>query len=132
MPIRRSPLPKRQQSIQRTRVKPVNRQRKAKSFARAYHSKARVEWVKRQPCAACLLIGYSENAHVGKQGKGAGRKGNADQIAPLCRSTPNRLGCHVLFDEFPTQFYERYPQFDAVQECAQTEQDWLASQEASV
>ena len=84
-----------------------NTKRKAAEFARCYHSVERVEFVKRLPCAACGVVGYSQNAHVGKDGKGAGRKAHYTMIAPLCgpRSIPQldgRLfvweGCHSLFD----------------------------------
>ena len=77
------------------RRKPIrkrNPQRKKREYARAYHSKARVEFVKSLPCQMCFRVGQTDNAHVGKKGAGAGRKANYDQIAALCRS------CHTDFD----------------------------------
>lgn len=67
-----------------TLVKPINRARKASEFQRAYHSKARVAWVKAQPCAV-LLCNHApcENAHI--ESGGMGRKADADKIIPLCR-----------------------------------------------
>src|SRR5688500_2875319 len=71
------------------RVKPVNRKRRQAEFARCYHSKERVTWVKALPCGWCRLRGLvrvsvpSDNAHVVTDGMG--RKANYDAIAPLCR-----------------------------------------------
>lgn len=92
------------------RIKP--KKRKPSEFARIYGSKGRVEWVKSLECCACGDDGYSENAHVGTEGKGAGLKANADQIAPLCgpHYTPRYSivsrypGCHRLFDEYKAPF----------------------------
>ena len=122
----RKPLPRSTKPIKRGRVKRVNAQRKAREFARTYHSVERVEFVKRLPCASCGKIGASQNAHIGKEGKGAARKGNYDQIAPLCG--PNRwgeIGCHTLHDlYYSTTFRTLFPRFDAPQACAATEAAW--------
>lgn len=125
-------------AVKRTRVKRVNPQRKAREFARCYGSKERVEWVKTLPCAACGIVGYSQNAHVGRAGRGAGRRGDASQIAPLCSyrvtfviDKPVTRGCHQLHDEQPAIFASRYPDFDATAACARVASLWAAHQEGN-
>lgn len=81
-PQRRTGLPKATKPIARGPVKASNSKRKAKSFARAYGSKARVAWVQAQPCVVCQWT-PCENAHIA--GGGAGRKADAASIIPLCR-----------------------------------------------
>ena len=98
--MRRTPL-KRQ-----GKPRPVNRKRKAREFARAYGSTARVEFVKALPCANCGIVGYSQNAHT--ENGGAGRKGPYTSIIPLCgpHGFPGFIyeGCHARWDrhEIPT------------------------------
>lgn len=84
------PLPPRSHPVARGAVKRSNPKRKASEFRRAYGSKARVEWVKRQPCPVCLALGMRgdwtaerDNAHI--VGGGAGRKADRTMIVPLCR-----------------------------------------------
>ena len=48
--------------------------------------------------AGCIAS-PSDNAHVGHEGAGAGRKANADQIAPLCR-----MHHRELHDNGPASF----------------------------
>lgn len=116
----------------------MNRKRKAREFARAYHSKARVEFVKSLPCAACGVVGYSENAHVPPTGEaGAGYRADYRFIAPLCgrRGSAENIpagryyvGCHQLFDNYPWVFEQRHPNFDPAKAAAETESAWLATQ----
>lgn len=73
-------------------IRKVNPKRRKSEYARAYHSKARSAFVASLPCQMCFRVGPSDNAHVGKEGKGAGRKANYNQIAALCRT------CHSAFD----------------------------------
>lgn len=110
-PLQRSSPPKRS-----SRVKNVNRRRKAKEFARAYGSKERVTWVKARPCEACNVIGYSGNAHLLGNG-GAGRKGRHTTIGALCGPRPAAHdfvwpGCHSLYDEHRSSFNQIFPDFD--------------------
>lgn len=77
-PIRRSSKP-----IKRSRVRPRNAKRRTSEWARAYGSKARVQWVKSQPCILCGER-PSENAHI--RTGGMGRKADACLIVPLCRT----------------------------------------------
>lgn len=68
-----------------SRVKNVNRRRKAKEWKRAYGSKERVAFVASLPC---LVDGCTatpcENAHT--RGEGASRKAGFALIVPLCHN----------------------------------------------
>lgn len=115
----------------------VRRRRTKKDFARIYGSKARVEWVKRQPCVACGVVGYSENAHVAPKGEaGTGYKADAKWIVPLCAGWGSMrymergyyCGCHTLYDDYPWIFVRKFPDFDAEKACAETARQWEESQ----
>jgi hypothetical protein len=95
----------------------VNKDRRDREFPRTYGSIERVQWVQRQPCivpgcdrAPCV------NMHV--EGGGAGRKADADKIAP---------GCHVHHHELDTQgrqsFEAKYG-IDLQAAAYATEQGW--------
>ena len=86
-PLRRTGPPKR-----KTPLKPQNRARKSRESARAYGPKERREWLTRQPCVSCGLIGTDErpNHQHHTKGGGVGRKADADTIVPLCPT------CHRL------------------------------------
>ena len=73
----------------RASVRPVNPARKAREFARAYGSQARVEWIKAYGCLVCPRVG-SQNAHLPSK-SGAGRKGDAKYCVPLCHQCHNDL-----------------------------------------
>jgi len=75
--------------VKRTRLNPVNRERRKREFARAYGSKARVEWIQSLACLHCLSR-PSENAHTPSR-SGMGRKGDASTIVPLCSACHHRL-----------------------------------------
>lgn len=88
--MKRSPMPPRTARLapgappaRRTRMKARNADRKAREFARCYHSVERVEWVKSLECAvpSCWRVNI-ENAHTVTGG--AGRKADAHTIVPLC------------------------------------------------
>lgn len=100
--------------------------RKAKSFVRAYESEERVEFIKSLPCTGCGVTGYSENAHVGREGKGAGRKANADQITPLCGPHGLMIGCHRAFDRFLFPFNRASTRIPVILSCVDTQRKWLA------
>lgn len=59
----------------------VNPKRRKSEFARCYHSKERVKFVRSLACCVCSAR-PSENAHI--VNGGMGRKADYDQIAPLC------------------------------------------------
>ena len=70
--------------MKRSRLRARNPKRKQSEWQRAYGSKARVAWVKAQPCVVGQhCAGPIENAHTANGGMG--RKGDADTIVPLCR-----------------------------------------------
>lgn len=114
----------RRKPLKRSAIPPRNPKRRRSEFARCYHSKERVEFVKRMPCIRCGLHGYSDNAHVGRKGAGAGRKADYDQIAPLCGWPSNHIGgdCHG-------KLHRGQLIVDAgtrANWCAYTEQQWQA------
>ena len=85
----------------KTRIKASNAKRRTSEFARCYHSRERVRFVKGLPCLVCNALspfigettrGRSDNAHV--ETDGAGRKADYDRIIPLCRSHHTRYDEH--------------------------------------
>ena len=99
------------------------KKRKPSEFARIYGSKERVEFIKSLPCAACLAVGFSQNAHLLGNG-GAGRKKSYTTVGPLCG------GCHEQYDEHRWAFNIVFPDFDPIKVSAETETAWLAYQSA--
>jgi hypothetical protein len=89
----------------RKQVKRRNAKRRQTEFARCYHSKARVQWVKAR---ACLVANAQcrqpiENAHVTDDGtKGMGRKSGFACIAPLCRF--HHFELHIIGPEFESRY----------------------------
>lgn len=93
--------------------------RKIREFARCFHSKERVEFVKRLPCAATGKFGNIDNAHVCDDGtKGIGRRSGYRCIVPLNRDA------HRLLHRHPTRFYNTYGAFDWPNLAAYTELQW--------
>ena len=89
----------------KTRIKASNAKRRMSEFARCYHSRERVRFVKGLPCFYCNALspflgdatrGRCDNAHV--ETDGAGRKASYDKIVPLCRSH------HAWYDEHRAPF----------------------------
>jgi hypothetical protein len=87
----------------RKRLRARNPKRYAANLRRAYDSPERRAWVKTLPCVGCGVVGYSENAHVCGN-DGAGRKGAATTIAPLCHDRFDVVGCHRKYDEHKPPF----------------------------
>lgn len=93
----RVPKPKASAKSVRKPVKRVNPARKKREWERAYGSKARVEWVKAQPCAYCVGLSpffgktdsSSHNAHT--EHDGGSRKGGYKSIVPLCPTHHSRF-----------------------------------------
>lgn len=117
----------RKSAIRRTPIK--RKGRSASEYARIYGSPSRVKFVKSLPCCACGVVGWSVNAHLTPIGeKGTGYKGHHRFIAPLC----NRRGwfwpirsCHILYDDYPSEFQVSYPDFDPEKASAETQRLWL-------
>ena len=83
-PLKRSGKLERKAELHRKRqIKRRNARRRAKEFTRAYGSVERVRRVQAMPCCVCGGL-PSENAHI-PGGSGAGRKGDARWIIPLCK-----------------------------------------------
>lgn len=111
------------------------REKEARDYARKYGSEARVKFVKSLPCAACGVVGFSENAHVPPTAEsgGAGRKADYRFIVPLCgphRTDMNRVGLtsghHWILDKLlgREKFEAEYcVNFDEL--AADTEKRWL-------
>ena len=115
---RRTPLKR------RTPVKPVNRTRKASTFARCYGSKARVAFVQSLPCLLCGRT-PSDNAHLHGYG-GMGTKGPYDTIIPLCRF------CHRDYDEAGAMSSLRMPWDAGEAFAAYVESLWLRWQQTPI
>ena len=69
--------------LRKSRVNPINRERRDREWARAYGSVERVEAVRAMRCCVPGCNGLSENAHITTGGMG--RKADADKVANLCR-----------------------------------------------
>lgn len=97
-------------------VKKVNRKRKASEFARCYHSKRRVSWVKGLPS---VVSGESpcDNVHV--RGDGAGRKAGYEYIIPLTRAE------HRELHQIGARSFERKCKVFLLMEAARTMSAWL-------
>ena len=101
-PLRKSPLKRSGKPLKRTRIK--KKPRSKSEFARIYHSKERVEFIKSLPCCACGIEGFSDNAHVAPPSKkGTGYKAGYIWIVPLCGTRTDvsnpaylvwTMGCH--------------------------------------
>lgn len=99
--------------------------RKPGEFARIYGSKARVEWVKAQPCvfanpdSACE--GMIENAHI--ECGGYGRKADYCRVVPICKHHHGMVhwcGTKTMSESFG---------IDLAAKAADTERRWQAFQE---
>lgn len=108
----------------------VNKRRRPSEKLRIYGTSQRRAFIRRLPCSACGAEGFSQNAHVGTNGRGAGRKADADQIAPLCGPRYNLVGCHAQFDQKRSDFERRFPWYVPEVIAAETERAWLAFSEA--
>lgn len=98
--------------------KPSKRSHAAKrdaEFRRTYHSAERVAFVRREACRVCGDR-PSENAHIGRAGKGMGRKADYTMIAPLCSACHAKLHRGQLVIDRAT----------AHEWCVDTERRWQA------
>jgi hypothetical protein len=114
---------------------PVRKISRKTQTLRIYGGKKRIEFVKSLPCAACGVVGFSENAHVAPSSeKGTGYKASAKWIAPLCgfhlHPFGQFIGCHALYDEHRSTFDTVRPSFNPEAAAAATERAWKAFQEA--
>lgn len=92
--------PKALKRLQRaTGVRKRNPGRRKSEFARAYGSRERVAFVKRQPCVSCASRSNIQNHHI--VNGGAGRKADAALIVPLCGN------CHWVWHHYGVQYLPR-------------------------
>lgn len=87
----KAPIPRHAKLERGGPPKRENRARKLSAFARSYHSKARVRFVKSLPCAADGR-GPCDNAHIPHESAGAGLKAIYQAVIPLCSGIN---GCHA-------------------------------------
>jgi hypothetical protein len=111
----------------------VKRPPSAEETTRSMGTLARRKFVAALPCAACGIVGYSQNAHL-LGTEGTGRKKHHSTIGPLCaphpRIGPFSEGCHNAYDEHRWLFDARFPDFNPEAVAAQIEADWQVSQGA--
>lgn len=113
------------------RIKPVNRKRRQSEFARCYHSRERVAFVKALPCLVCRR-GPCDNAHI--ETGGMGRKADYTKIVPLCSMGADDpfgpgypKGHHGFFHQIGREsFVTCYPKLalDLEAAAAETERLW--------
>ena len=67
----------------RSRIKPRNAERRAKTFARAFGPKS--DWIRAQPCLVRGCRGFTVAAHAIARGAGSA-KGDLSHLVPLCQA----------------------------------------------
>jgi hypothetical protein len=115
----------------RTRVRKINRARKAKNSARAYGPAARREWLLARPCIVCGIEGYTEQAHT--RTGGTGRKADASTLIALCGQRLRRIpgncgldeGCHAELHRVGRSSFEKIHGVNLDVLAAATEKAWL-------
>lgn len=113
-------------------VKKVNAKRKASEFARCYHSRERVRFVKSLGCIYCTALspffglttcGKCDNAHTVTDGMG--RKSDYTSIVPLCRVH------HRMFDEHRGPLADMAVRDAIKSTAAEVERRWRERQESA-
>lgn len=103
-----------------TRLRPRNPARRAKEWARAYHSPERVQFVNSLRCVVGRSCGGAmENAHI--KGGGMARKGAYELTVPMC----HHHHIDVLHAVGSATFARAYD-LDLPALAAATERAWLA------
>ena len=103
--------------MKRTRIRPVNPDRRKKMFARNFGPKA--AWVRDQGCVVCPYPSRAEAAHSRARGMG-GCGGSAADLIPLCRSH------HAFLDDQcgSSAVFQEATGVDLVAEAARLEDEW--------
>lgn len=127
--------------IKRSPIKRLNPRRRKSEFARCYHSKERVAFVKSLPCVGCgfdprtNIYGACENAHI--ETGGTSRKSDYTKVVPLCAPHPvggriGRLvvfrseeGCHRDLHHLGRESFEAKYKVNLEKAAAETEKRWL-------
>lgn len=113
----------RSKPMKRTRLKPVNRKRRAKLFAEDFGGKAYLEFIHGLECAACgSPCEYTEAAHLTSRGAG----GKVDVVVPLCGSRFNMPGCHHKYDAHDPELRALEPRLRSL--AKQLRAEWLAQE----
>lgn len=120
---RRPSLPRSSRPMKKTRLNPVNRKRRQSEFARCYHSKERVGFVKALGCVYCRMThGWPlwsdeiHNAHT--ENGGRGRKGHYATIIPLCATH------HRNYDEHQPPLVSDFIRGKLKEAAAEVERLW--------
>lgn len=95
-----TPEPIKYKPLKRTRIKPINADRKKKAFKRNFHSKERVEYVQALGCIICDKT-PCVNAHVKSRGSG---KGTYKTIVPMCDHHHKELDEVLGFKKFQKKY----------------------------
>lgn len=101
-------------------IRRKTKKRKPSEFARIYHSKERVTWVKSLGCffaPSGECVGPIDNAHT-ESGKGTGYKAGYEVIVAACRKH------HQQFDQRQAQFAIASVRAKVRQLAADTEKAW--------
>lgn len=106
----------------RTRIRQRNPERHASTFKRTYHSKRRKRWIAAHPCLVCGAL-PSVNAHTRHPSSGAGYKGDACAIAPICLQHEREKHRHGE-DTFNLKYREDLYGLTLAQHAARTETEW--------
>ena len=101
--------------MKRTRLNPSNPKRRAESFARCYHSEARVLWIQALPS---VVSGRGPCQNVHTKGDGAGRKAGYQWIVPLTETE------HAELHRIGKASFESAHQIDLDHEAAITDARW--------
>lgn len=75
-------MPPSTKQMERTRVRPVNPERKERRFVETYHSDEFVAWIHSLACCVPGCPGRSEAVHVRSRGAG----GTWEDIVPMCNA----------------------------------------------
>ena len=123
--IKRSPIKRSTKPIRRSAIK--RKKRPASETNRIYGPPARRKFVASLPCAACVVVGYSENAHI--ETGGMGRKSDYTKIVPLCshESPHGHYGCHRRLHNVGRYRFQFLHDIDLDQCAAETEKLWQSA-----
>lgn len=106
-----------------TRTPRKRKPRTASEFARIYHSRKRVLWVKARRCIAarhaCVCVGEMQNAHT--ENGGMGRKGPYTSIVPAC------FLHHTQMHQMGARWFEARYDLSLKARAAVTQRAWRAS-----
>lgn len=127
----RKPLQRTGRIARTSRLTP--KARKPSETLRIYGTPEFQEWARRQPCAVCGCVGYTELAHTVNGGKG--RKADWTTIAPLCgphavKTVVNTFfmvpGCHRESHQMGTRAFAMHSGCVLTDLAKKTQRRWIA------